>query len=135
MDKEDLAIIDLALLWHPYGGPPDEEILVNFGMSELRFRSRVVEILADRGTVVDRPLRQHARTTLRSYLDIGRSASLARAAMSSRPATSDARPAAELRARPAAVPDARPAAELPARPAAELHTRPAAVAEKGGPAA
>ncbi|MBB5915176.1 hypothetical protein BJY24_004043 [Nocardia transvalensis] len=80
MDREDLLIIDFALLWQPFGGPPAEEILVTFGMSELRFRNRVVEILSDRGTGTDRPLRQHARATLRSYLDIGRSALLARAA-------------------------------------------------------
>ncbi len=79
MDKEDLEIIDFALLWQPFGGPPAEEILVNFGMSELRFRSRVVDILAARGTGADRPLRQHARAALRSYLDIARSAALARA--------------------------------------------------------
>ncbi|WP_280335013.1 hypothetical protein [Nocardia wallacei] len=85
MDKEDLTIIEFALLWQPYGGPPAEEILVNFGMTELRFRSRVVDILAARGTPTDRPLRRHARATLRSYLEIARSAALARAAATRRP--------------------------------------------------
>lgn len=68
MTDEEQAIIDVALLWLPYGGPPEEEILVRFGMSEQRFRARLGEIVADRGTSVDRPWRQRAAVLLQTYL-------------------------------------------------------------------
>ncbi|PSR69563.1 hypothetical protein C8258_00155 [Nocardia sp. MDA0666] len=68
MTDEEQAIIDFAVLWLPYGGPPDEEILVRFGMSEQRFRARLADIVADRGTSVDRAWRQRAAVLLQSYL-------------------------------------------------------------------
>lgn len=68
MTDEEQAIIDFAMLWLPYGGPPDEEILVRFGMSEQRFRARLAAIVSDRGTSVDRAWRQHAAVVLRPYL-------------------------------------------------------------------
>lgn len=68
MTDEEQEIIDFAMLWLPYGGPPDEEILVRFGMSEPRFRTRLAAIVSDRGTSVDRAWRQRAAVLLRPYL-------------------------------------------------------------------
>lgn len=68
MLPEEQGLIDTALVWEPYGGPPSEELLVRFGISTAVFRDRVRRILTSRGTRRDEPLRQHARATLRSYL-------------------------------------------------------------------
>ncbi|MET8430479.1 hypothetical protein [Nocardia sp. NPDC004860] len=45
MDSLDSRILETALRWLPYGGPPTEEILVDFGMTELRFDQHVARIL------------------------------------------------------------------------------------------
>ncbi|MFI5500719.1 hypothetical protein ACIA5E_16800 [Nocardia asteroides] len=67
MLAEEQGMIDLALVWEPFGGPPSEELLVRFGISPAEFRIRVCRILNSRGSQVDAPLRQHARWALRSY--------------------------------------------------------------------
>jgi len=36
-------IVEFAQTWSPFGGPPDEELFVRFGMN----RSRFAEVLAD----------------------------------------------------------------------------------------
>ncbi|MFE6925398.1 hypothetical protein ACFVAV_30595 [Nocardia sp. NPDC057663] len=66
MDSEQLKLLDLALVWQPYGGPPDEEILLAFGISAPRFRHRIRRILA--ASSAD-PILRCAATMLRSYLD------------------------------------------------------------------
>ncbi|MFI7524059.1 hypothetical protein [Nocardia salmonicida] len=68
MKRDELDLIDFALIWHPYGGPTSEDLLVVFGLTPHQFRVRVKAILEARGTSTDRPLRQHARANLRSYL-------------------------------------------------------------------
>ncbi len=45
MDSLDSRILELARRWLPYGGPPTEEILVGFGMTELRFDRHLARIL------------------------------------------------------------------------------------------
>ncbi|MGW4244365.1 hypothetical protein [Nocardia sp. NPDC004722] len=68
MTDDELAIVDLALLWEPFGGPNGDELLITLGMTEPGFRARVRDILSTRGTRIDEPLRRHARAVLRSYL-------------------------------------------------------------------
>ncbi|MFI5502623.1 hypothetical protein ACIA5E_26495 [Nocardia asteroides] len=68
MDDDDQRVIDFALSWQPFGGPPGEETLTRFGLPAERFRTRVHRILATRGTVVDEPYRRRARLVLRPYL-------------------------------------------------------------------
>lgn len=73
MSPDEQALIDLALVWQPFGGPPAGEILTTLGLSAPEFRARVRRILATRGTRVEEPMRRHARAVLRSYLhDAGR---------------------------------------------------------------
>ena len=48
MKQEDAYLVQFALLWEPYGGPQEEQVLVEFGMSIARFRKRVNEILRPR---------------------------------------------------------------------------------------
>lgn len=48
MKREDIHMVQFALLWEPYGGPQAEQVLVEFGMSLARFRNRVNEILRPR---------------------------------------------------------------------------------------
>lgn len=71
MNSDEQAVVDFALMWEPYDGPPAGEVLVAFGLTLPAFRARVRSILMAPGTLVDRPLRQHARTVLQSYLDEG----------------------------------------------------------------
>ncbi|WP_433723175.1 hypothetical protein ACQP0C_23645 [Nocardia sp. CA-129566] len=67
MNHDEQALIDFALLWQPFGGPPSEDILTAFGITESQFRARVRHILITRGTRTDEPFRQHARAVLRTY--------------------------------------------------------------------
>lgn len=45
MRREDLVLLDFARMWSPFGGPSDGDILVNFGMSRVKYCQRVQEIL------------------------------------------------------------------------------------------
>lgn len=38
MDRDDHDLLVFAVRWLPYGGGPDDEILINFGMSPHRYR-------------------------------------------------------------------------------------------------
>lgn len=69
MLPEEQGLIDVAMVWEPFGGPPSEELLVKFGISPRVFHDRVRQILKARGTRNDEPSRQHARHVLRRYLD------------------------------------------------------------------
>ncbi|PBC44849.1 hypothetical protein CJ179_29195 [Rhodococcus sp. ACS1] len=65
MDSQDSTILEFACRWLPYGGPPSEEILVDFGMTELRFDQHLVRIL---GSVSSRHLAPGDRATLHEQL-------------------------------------------------------------------
>lgn len=45
MDAESSAIVDFAVRWLPFGGPPADDILVEFGISMLTFAQRIEKIL------------------------------------------------------------------------------------------
>ncbi|MEU6585302.1 hypothetical protein [Nocardia sp. NPDC046763] len=68
MTTDEQALIDFALVWQPFHGPPAEDILTSFGLTPPQFRARIRGILTAPGTRLDAPLRQHARAVLRSYL-------------------------------------------------------------------
>jgi hypothetical protein len=40
-DKEAAILIGFASMWAPYGGPGEDEILVQFGLSRLQFIDRL----------------------------------------------------------------------------------------------
>jgi hypothetical protein len=40
-DQEALAIIRLAYIWAPFGGPPDEETMPTFGLTRHTFIARM----------------------------------------------------------------------------------------------
>ncbi|WP_037240497.1 hypothetical protein [Rhodococcus wratislaviensis] len=44
-DKEAELLIEFACRWIPYGGATEEEILVNFGMTKLRFAERLWQVI------------------------------------------------------------------------------------------
>ena len=44
-DTEAERLIEFAIKWAPYGGANEEEILVHFGMSRLRFIERLWQVL------------------------------------------------------------------------------------------
>ncbi|MBF6225085.1 hypothetical protein [Nocardia abscessus] len=74
MDSEQQRLLDLALTWQPFGGPPEDEILIAFGISAPVFRYRVRRILAApkaTGPGAADPILRCARTVLRSYLEAG----------------------------------------------------------------
>ncbi|WP_063002636.1 hypothetical protein [Nocardia mikamii] len=50
-------IVEFAEAWSPFGGPPDEELFVRFGMS----RSRFAEVLAESVQQITRQLRPGQR--------------------------------------------------------------------------
>lgn len=70
MDSNEQALIDFALTWQPFGGPPAEEIFTTFGISKPEFCYRVHRILVARGTTGDEPFRRHARAVLRAYMAV-----------------------------------------------------------------
>ncbi|OZC57157.1 hypothetical protein CH289_04545 [Rhodococcus sp. RS1C4] len=43
--KSDKPILDFALKWLPWGGGPDEDIMVEFGLSTVQFYSRLQALL------------------------------------------------------------------------------------------
>ncbi|MFQ6397377.1 hypothetical protein ACLMAJ_28470 [Nocardia sp. KC 131] len=74
MDSEQLRLLDLALTWQPFGEPPEDEILIAFGISVPVFRHRIRRILSApkaTGPGASDPILRSARTALRSYLEAG----------------------------------------------------------------
>lgn len=45
MTREEIHLIEFALLWQPYGGPSAEDVLVQFGLSMPRYYARIRQIL------------------------------------------------------------------------------------------
>ncbi|UTM38016.1 hypothetical protein MX572_04230 [Rhodococcus pyridinivorans] len=45
-EKEENELLAFAAKWAPYGGPPSEEVLVDFGMMMPRYESILREISA-----------------------------------------------------------------------------------------
>ena len=43
IDRDDNALLTFAVSWLPYGGGPEDEILVTFGLSHQRYLGRVRE--------------------------------------------------------------------------------------------
>ena len=46
-DTEAERLIEFASIWIPYGGPNEEDILVHFGMSRLRFIERLWQVMPE----------------------------------------------------------------------------------------
>lgn len=69
---EAQLIVDLALTWYPWGGVPDEEIFVRFGLTELEFYERVFTALAAERVQIDlklaHALRRHCEQKLASRI-------------------------------------------------------------------
>ncbi|QSE89416.1 hypothetical protein JWS13_12680 [Rhodococcus pseudokoreensis] len=61
----DPAILEVACRWLPYGGPPSDEIWIDFGMTELRYDQHLREILEK---VASRHLSPDVRIALRGQL-------------------------------------------------------------------
>ncbi|MFC0454853.1 hypothetical protein [Rhodococcus jostii] len=49
LGKEVEDILDFARTWAPFGGPPEDEIFVNFGMCPSRFAERLWHIIGEFG--------------------------------------------------------------------------------------
>ena len=45
LDRFDRDLLTFVLSWAPYGGPPDSECFVEFGMSTDRVRERCMEVV------------------------------------------------------------------------------------------
>jgi len=45
LDRFDRDLLTFVLSWAPYGGPPDNECFVEFGMSADRVRERCMEVV------------------------------------------------------------------------------------------
>jgi hypothetical protein len=43
MDRDDHDLLTFAIRWLPYGGGPDDEILINFGSTRQRYLHRLRE--------------------------------------------------------------------------------------------
>lgn len=46
MDRFDREILDYVRSWSPYGGPPADEVLAEFGLTPGQFTERVNNIIA-----------------------------------------------------------------------------------------
>ena len=46
MDRFDHALLDFVRSWAPYGGPPSDEVLTEFGMTREQLFDRVERIVA-----------------------------------------------------------------------------------------
>lgn len=46
MDRFDREILDYVRSWSPYGGPPADEVLAEFGLTPGQFTERVNHIIA-----------------------------------------------------------------------------------------
>ena len=45
LERFDRDLLTFVLSWAPYGGPPDDECLIQFGMSAKRLRRRCHELI------------------------------------------------------------------------------------------
>jgi hypothetical protein len=45
MDRFDRELVEFWLSWLPYGGPPDDEALPEFGMTRAQLQSRVIVVV------------------------------------------------------------------------------------------
>jgi hypothetical protein len=45
MDRFDRELVEFWLSWQPYGGPPADEVLPEFGMSRNQLHSRVIAVV------------------------------------------------------------------------------------------
>ncbi|RYF57120.1 MAG: hypothetical protein EOO27_16430 [Comamonadaceae bacterium] len=52
-DVDAERLIEFATMWAPYGGVPDEEILVNFGMTQRRFIERLWQVIPESNCAQD----------------------------------------------------------------------------------
>ena len=41
MNRDDQDLLTFAIRWLPYGGGPDDEILINFGLTRQRYLQRL----------------------------------------------------------------------------------------------
>lgn len=79
LTNEECTLVQTALAWEPYGGPTEEDLFVNFGLSTEKFYERIRVILSrDRngrhlGTSVHQTLvamcRLHDESALRRRSD------------------------------------------------------------------
>ncbi len=46
LDRFDRDLLSFVVSWAPYGGPPDNECFVEFGMSADRLRQRCVQVVS-----------------------------------------------------------------------------------------
>ena len=63
MDKFNETILDFARRWLPYGGPPADDILMEFGMTTVRYEQQLLTLLDSvdsRGIPAE--VRAHLRT-------------------------------------------------------------------------
>ena len=58
MDRFDREILDYVRSWTPYGGPPPDEVLVEFGLTPRQFANRVNLIIAEENARRQEELRQ-----------------------------------------------------------------------------
>ncbi|MFD9668704.1 hypothetical protein ACFWAY_45260 [Rhodococcus sp. NPDC059968] len=45
MKRHDKELADFALRWLPFGGPTEEDILVNFGITKEQFHFRILRMV------------------------------------------------------------------------------------------
>lgn len=45
IDREEHEVLTFAVSWLPYDGPPDDEILVRFGLTKERYLERLRQIV------------------------------------------------------------------------------------------
>lgn len=45
IDRADHDLLTFAISWLPYGGGPEDEMLVNFGMTKRRYLNRLREVV------------------------------------------------------------------------------------------
>ena len=56
MQTLDEQMIGFAISWAPYGGPPNDEVFVRFGLSRTRYLTRLKQICAESDSVMTRQL-------------------------------------------------------------------------------
>ncbi|KXX54197.1 DUF3263 domain-containing protein [Rhodococcus sp. LB1] len=61
MTSDEQAMVDLAEQWIPFGGPPPEEILVQFGLGPKTFYRRLAEL-------AEKPRRNEISQRLRQFI-------------------------------------------------------------------
>jgi len=79
LERFDRDLLTFVLSWAPYGGPPDDECLIQFGMSANRVRQRCHELIC-----IARPSDYEA-PEFQLLLSAARAAAADRRRVSSRP--------------------------------------------------